>query len=138
MATIAQETQQLPSLNRPSVDPIPGLLSEIGMMAAGQGQQEQTESIFNAVMALRPNSDVPHIGRALSLMNSGDVQKSIRYLKEEALKQHPKSEGIMCVLALALALAGNKDESQKIVDTIRANGKEEWALAMAESLGKPS
>ena len=138
MTSIAQESQQLPSLKRPSKDPIPGLLSEIGMMAAGQGQREQTENIFNAVMALRPNSDVPYIGRALSLMNSGDVQKSISYLQKEALQRHPNSEGVLCVLALALAIAGNKGESQKIVDKIRKTGKEEWALAMAESLGKPS
>ena len=139
MATQTHETEnKLPSLNRPHVDAMPGLLSEIGMLAAGQGRSQQTEAIFKAVEALRPESDVPFIGKALSLMNSGETERAVDYLRSAGLEKHPKSEGILCVLALALALKGDKHASQEIVDSIMKNSKTQWARNLAESLGKPS
>ncbi|MBC6497312.1 MAG: hypothetical protein GDA54_03200 [Alphaproteobacteria bacterium GM7ARS4] len=122
---------------RPSQDNVLRLLGEVGMMAAGWGMQDKANAIFDAVAVLRPKSDVPHIGKALALASSGHLQECLSYLEKTVLPIHGKSEGVLCVYALGLALAGKRAQSQKIVDRILEEGQESWARGMAHALQEP-
>ena len=130
MKTAMKTERSLPS---PSMS-LARLLSETGMLAAGMGDQKSTETIFDGLRVLKPKSDLPIVGMALARMNGGDWDQAIALLSKAHLHEHRESEAVNCFLALALHCGGRRQESMRMIEMVRKEGKEPWAVAMANAL----
>lgn len=113
---------------------LPQLLMEIGYVATGAGLKPQAEAIFKGVAALRPQSEMPWIGLAVTQLNAGNPQAAQRLLREEALQRAPQSDTAKSFLGLALRQAGHNAESFALLREVADYGTDETARAMARGL----
>lgn len=81
-------------------------LARIGFLAVHVGEPAAARAIFTSLMVLRPDSVLPHIGRALAEQAAGRMDEAVRWLRDEGLRQHPDDPELMAFLGLALVQAG--------------------------------
>jgi len=113
-------------------------LLEIGFLAAGMGRLEEAEVIFGCLRELRPESEFPSIGLALTYLNAGRSDDAIHRLEREALAIQPESLTASAYLGLALQLAGRNEESRRILRRVVREGREPEATALAAALLNPN
>jgi hypothetical protein len=114
--------------------PLVRLMMEIGYMAAGNGFSAEAEAIFEGVRAVRPGSEVPIIGLAVTRMNTGRPLEAVSLLERQALRLSPGSELALGFLGLALKLAGHTSRSQWVFEDLAARATNPCAGAMARAL----
>ena len=110
------------------------LLMEVGYLAGGYGFVSESEKIFNGIAAVRPESEYPYIGLAVTCLNANMNEAAVEILRTRALKANPDSDLAKSFLGLALKLAGMNAESQKVLQEVVDNGGAEEAVNMAKSL----
>jgi Flp pilus assembly protein TadD len=110
------------------------LLMEIGYLAGGHGYPAESETIFEGIRAMRPQSELPVIGLAVAKMNAGHHQEAARILWEEALAINPESDLARSFLGLVLKLSGLQSESRTILEEVVAADRQPEAVNMAKSL----
>jgi hypothetical protein len=110
------------------------LLMEAGYLAGGYGYFKESRRIFDGIAAVRPDSELPFIGMAVSSMNAGNNHEAIKILWEKALKTNPESDLAKSFLGLSLKLSGLNNESQTILQEVIDSRKNEVAVKMAQSL----
>lgn len=108
-------------------------LMEIGCVAAGRGLFDQAESIFDGLQKIRPESELPKVGRAIGLMNHGKIGEAITQLKA-AVEQNPDSDLAMSFLGMALHLGGLEEASKEVLQQVIDANHDEAAVALAQSL----
>lgn len=81
-------------------------LARIGFLAVHVGEPAAARAIFTSLMVLRPDSVLPHIGRAMAEQAAGRMEEAVRWLRDEGLRQHPDDPELMAFLGLALVQAG--------------------------------
>ena len=117
---------------QPSTESVQRLM-EIGFVAVGNGLLTDAEAIFAGVQAVRPDSELPLIGRAFVRMNARQYREAVRLL-QQAMEKNPESDLAMGFLGAALKLSGMNQTSREVLQqVIDANGSEE-AVALAKSL----
>jgi hypothetical protein len=114
--------------------PLIRLMMEIGYLATGNGFPTEAEAIFEGVRAVRPGSEVPIIGLAVSRMNAGHPLEAVSLLEEQALRLNPESELTRGFLGLALRLAGHTARSQSVLEELAAKATNPIAGGMARAL----
>jgi hypothetical protein len=114
--------------------PLVRLMMEIGYLATGNGFSAEAEVIFDGVRAVRPGSEVPIIGLAVTRMNAGRPFEAVSLLEEQALRLCPGSELALGFLGLALRLAGHTGRSQSVLEGLAAKATNPCAGAMARAL----
>jgi hypothetical protein len=109
------------------------LLAEIGFIGTNSGQTAATRALFGALQTLRPDSNLPFIGRALAELAIELPQNAVRILRDEGLKQFPGDAEIMAFLGVALQDAGEGTEANKVLYAALAQqgGSEEPHFRMA-------
>lgn len=110
------------------------LLFETGFLASGIGMTEDAESIFNALKLIRPDSEYPIVGLAVTALNVGRNEEAVRILQDEALKINPASQIAKAFLGLSLKFSGMTDHSRKILEEVIADGTDEKATNMAQAI----
>jgi hypothetical protein len=110
------------------------LLTEIGLMGAGHGCIAESEAIFEALMAVRPESELPVVGAAMARLGAGQPEEAVRLLRDKALKINPASDDARSMLGLALRLAGRSAESQAVLRELAETGSDPRAVSLARSL----
>lgn len=110
------------------------LLMEAGYLAGGYGFFEESEKIFDGITAVRPESELPLIGMAVTKMNAGKYEEAARILWDKALKLNPESDLAKSFLGLTLKLSGLIAESQAILKEVLEANKDETAVNMARNL----
>ena len=108
-------------------------LMEIGYAAAGGELFAEALTVFDGVRAVRPESEFPLIGRAVTEMNDGRHGEAVKTL-EAALRANPQSPLTKSFRGLALKLSGMAQESQRVLEEVVAAGGDENAVAMARSI----
>jgi tetratricopeptide (TPR) repeat protein len=96
------------------------LLAQIGFLAATSGYVVPAIRLFEGLRVLRPGQAFPFIGLALARMTVGAFQDAVRVLREEGLRAVPESEEIQVYLGLALALAKQPQDAQRLLNTLLA------------------
>lgn len=91
------------------------LLAEIGFIGAQGHQPTAARALFEALQVLRPDSNLPYIGRALAAISSGRAQDAVSILRDEGLKQHPGDAELLSFLGLALKEAGQSAEAASVL-----------------------
>lgn len=102
------------------------LLAQIGFFAAQSNQQGAAAALFAALRVVRPGAVLPLIGLALADMGAGRAAQAARFLREEALREHPGDPELSAFLGWALIEAGRGAEArnvlQPMVDRERSAG----------------
>jgi hypothetical protein len=114
--------------------PLVRLMMEIGYLATGNGFSAEADLIFEGLRAVRPASEIPIIGLAVTRMNSGRHFEAVSLLQEQALRLCPGSELAQGFLGLALRLAGHTGRSQSVLEDLAAKATNPCAGAMARAL----
>ena len=110
------------------------LLMEVGYLAGGHGFFDESIKIFEGIYAVRPESEYPLIGMAVTRMNARKYEEAVKILWGKALKVNPESDLAKSFLGLALKMAGLTSESQTLLrEVVEANRCEE-AVSMAKNL----
>jgi predicted Zn-dependent protease len=110
------------------------LLTEIGLMGAGHGCTADADAIFEALMAARPDSELPVVGAAMARLGAGQPEGAVQLLRDKALKINPASDDARSLLGLALRFAGRAAESQAVLRELAETGKDPKAVSLARSL----
>ncbi len=97
------------------------LLAQIGFLAATSGYVVPAIRLFEGLRVLRPGQAFPFIGLALARMTVGAFQDAARVLREEGLRAVPENEEIQIYLGLALALAKQPQDAQRLLNTLLEN-----------------
>jgi predicted Zn-dependent protease len=108
-------------------------LMEIGYLASGGGMPSEAATVFAAVEAVRPTSELPLIGAAVARLNARRADEAIALLRQ-ALAKNPDSEYAAAFLGLALKQAGMSQASEDILRQVVSSGKCEQAVGLAKSL----
>jgi hypothetical protein len=109
-------------------------LFEIGYVAVGRGLQSYAEDIFNALVAARPESELPVVGLAVCKMNFGAFTAAVTLLTEKALKINPSSDIAKSFLGLILHHCGATEKALAVMNDVLSNGTDANALNMARSI----
>ena len=110
-------------------------LMEIGLVAAGNGYTTDAETIFAGIQAVRPESELPVIGRAFVKMNSGQLQDSIHLLRA-ALERNPDSDLALSFLGAALKFSGHNHAAEDAFSQVAEAGLTTEAVEMAKALAQ--
>jgi tetratricopeptide (TPR) repeat protein len=108
-------------------------LMEIGYMAAGGRMSADAATIFDAIEAVRPESELPLIGHAVTRLNAGRADEAIALLRK-ALERNPDSEFAAAFLGLSLKQAGLSQAAGNILQQVVSQGKDAQAVGLAKSL----
>ncbi|VTU27104.1 hypothetical protein H4CHR_01927 [Variovorax sp. PBS-H4] len=107
------------------------LLAQIGFFAAQSHQQGAAAALFAALRVVRPGTVLPLIGLALADIGAGRPAQAARFLRDEALREHPHDPELCAFLGLALSEAGRGAEArgvlQPMVDRERSAGNGDQA-----------
>jgi len=110
------------------------LLMEAGLLAGAYGYFKESAVILEGVRAVRPESEYPYIGMAVTQMNTGKAGDAVDLLRDHALMIRPESDMAKSFLGLALKLDGRAAESEALLKEIAENGIETPAVRMAQAL----
>lgn len=116
------------------------LLSQIGFLAAGQGDAPRALRIFEALALLRPERAFPFVGIASAFMNTGRAEEAVQRLQAVSLPAGAESDMLEAFKGLALQLAGRSGESayvlRKLVNGVQHSTPTEGALLASRLLGE--
>lgn len=110
------------------------LLMEAGYLAGGYGFFGESERIFEGIRAVRPESELPLIGLAVSKINEGKHAEASRILWDQALKLNPDSDLAKSFLGLSLKVGGLNSESRALLREVVEANRDEVAVNMARNL----
>ena len=107
-------------------------LMDIGMLAAYQGLCPQAQAIFNAVRAVRPDSEIPYIGHGIAFLNANRAKHAIMAF-EGALQKNPDSGFAKCYLGMACKMTGAADRAEQLLNEVISDSGDQEAVVMAEN-----
>ncbi|MCY4472098.1 MAG: tetratricopeptide repeat protein [Kistimonas sp.] len=111
------------------------LLADIGFMATSGGLSPQAAELFRAIELARPDSVLPHIGKALNCMNMKKHQDALDVLEKKALPMEPDNDSIKALIGMALMMMGRNNESERCLQAIASSeDKDPMAVEMATAL----
>ncbi len=108
-------------------------LAEIGFAAARNSWVDESRTIFEGLETVRPDSEYPLIGLAVSEMSARRHDEAIVILQKKALKLNAESSMAQSFLGLALRLVGRSQESERWLKQAASSDDAE-AAAMAQAL----
>ncbi|HVJ69774.1 MAG TPA: HrpB1 family type III secretion system apparatus protein [Caulifigura sp.] len=108
-------------------------LMEVGYLATGGGMAGEASTIFAAVEAVRPESELPLVGHGVTHLNAGKTNEGIAVLRK-ALEKNPDSEFAATFLGLALVQAGLSQAAEHILKQVVVSGKDPRAVELSRSL----
>lgn len=110
------------------------LLAQLGLMAGAYRMAAEAEEITAVLEKARPDSEKPHIIRALTLINARDPVGATRILREKALKLNPDSATAKTFLGLALHMEGRSSERDQILTEVISAHDDEASVTVAKDL----
>ncbi len=108
-------------------------LMEIGLIAAGNGLLSDAECLFAGIEAVRPESELPLVGRAFVRMNAGRHLDAVNLL-QQAMEKNPDSDLALSFMGMALKLAGMNQASREAFEQVLGAKNSEEAVALAKSV----
>ena len=109
-------------------------LTEVGMLAAANGDTARADRIFLFLRKQRPNRAFPLLGLAVALLNAGRAQEAAKLLQETVLSDPQENDIVRAWCGLALQLEGRTAHS-RLVLLEAAQGAGEGAELARQLLG---
>lgn len=97
-------------------------MADIGFLAVHMGEPAAARAIFASLAVLRPDSALPHIGRAMAEQAAGRMDEAVHWLREVALKGHPDNPELNAFLGLALVQAGRPSQAAPVLRRVVSLG----------------
>lgn len=94
------------------------LLTQIGFVAAGEGDTKQASAIFAGLQALRPQRAFAWVGEATAWLNAGKPAEAVRCLRTFQALPGQELDMVQAFLGLALQLDGQRQASLRILQTL--------------------
>lgn len=117
------------------------LFTEVGFLAAGRGDVQHADAIFQALRGIRPRRAYPWLGLAVARMNAGRATEAVAVLEqgEACMADAPPAEAALLAAwrGFALQLAGRSGESTRVLQAC-AHGDGEGAALARALLGLPA
>lgn len=115
------------------------LLAELAFIAGGYSMVAQSDMIATGLEAIRPDSERPHLVRAITRLNLKDAVTAERILRDQALKIQPNSSMAKAFLGVALHMQGRLNERDRTLREVTAAHDDEDAVQIANDLlGSPA
>jgi len=112
------------------------LIMEIGFLATNYGRLDTGSEIFGYLSRARPQSAYPKIGLGCVAMGYGKFETAAEILSIAPCTEQKEHDLCQGFLGMALKLGGETEKSIRVLEKLKAEGKNEVALAMAEKLLK--
>ncbi len=109
-------------------------LMEVGYLAGGYGYFKEAVTIFDGLAAVRPDSEYPHIGLAMTQLGMKQSEEAVRILRDHALPKNPDNSLTKAFLGLALMQAGLNGESENVLNQVIDANQNETAVELARNL----
>ncbi|NJN46705.1 MAG: hypothetical protein HC808_09750 [Candidatus Competibacteraceae bacterium] len=111
------------------------LLAEIAFMAGGYKMIGPSDTIAVGLERARPDSERPHLVRAITRLNAKDTATAERILRDQALKINPNSAMSKAFLGIALHMQGRINERDQVLnEVIATDDDDEDAVKIAKDL----
>lgn len=120
-------------------DDLVRVLAELAFIAGGYGLVAQSDAIAAGLEVIRPDSERPHLVRAITRLNLNDAASAEHILREQALKANPNSSMAKAFLGVALHMQGRINERDRMLTTVTVADDDDDAVKIAqELLGSPA
>jgi predicted Zn-dependent protease len=110
------------------------LIAQIGFIGAESGQVPAARAIFQSLLALRPDSNVPYLGLATCELASDRPEPAVQILREQGLARLPGDPELTAYLGLALRCAGKEAEAREFLAAAREGDAGQPHVRLAEKL----
>ncbi|WP_249279137.1 tetratricopeptide repeat protein [Bordetella genomosp. 5] len=111
------------------------MLTEMGFLAAGRGDVQRADAIFQALRTIRPARAYPWLGLAVARLNAGRAPEAVTVLEQgEAVLVGAHGDEAVLLAAwrgFALQLAGRNAESLRLLQVCARGTGEAASLAQA-------
>ncbi len=109
------------------------LLTEVGFLAAAQGDVARAEVIFNALIGFRPLRAYPRIGLGVAWMNAGQPAFAATLMEAASLSDMERQERNLLDAwrGVALQQAGRTAESVRLLRQVAQSGTDAATMANA-------
>lgn len=107
-------------------------LYQIGISGIYQDCLGESETIFEGLRAVRPKSEVPLLGLALTRFAQVKVKDAIHILMDDALELNPDNYVIRAYLAMILKRTGMESQAKDLCDGIIEDNKDASAVEFAK------
>jgi predicted Zn-dependent protease len=112
------------------------VVMEAGYVYLGMRRFKEAREVFEGLVAIAPESDVPHVAIGNVDFCENKVDKAIKRYRQ-ALKLDPASVFAKVYLGEALVFAGKKDEGVKLLSEVKKAGQggaAEFATALLDAI----
>ncbi len=110
-------------------------LMRMGNLAALSNRNTEAMTIYEAVSAARPKSEIPYVGMATAHIDAGNFSEAIRILRDKALVLSPGNPSCKVFLGLALKMNGETEAAQAILREVTDNtSSDESTQSLAQSV----
>lgn len=112
------------------------LLTEIGFLAADQGDVVRADAVFDALCRLRPGRAYPWLGKTLARFHAGRADDAAMFLERVLCQDKDENAMLQAWRGLALQLAGHSAQSRTLLERV-AQGSGPGPLLARTLLGLP-
>lgn len=112
---------------------VPKLL-EAALLAARSGEAQTSESIIDAVQAVRPGSLKPIIVRAMAALYLGRLREAVEIINTQVLSMEPSNAAALSLLGLAEKRLGNTVAAQQVLSKVLKLNESPQSVALAKTL----
>ena len=104
------------------------LLIDVGYVATGIGDKKSADSIFEGVLAARPNSELAHVGYAFSKLAFGEFTAASNLLMSKAYSLNPESKLIRAMYGFLLYTTGRVGECGFVMNEVLSSNDADGEL----------
>lgn len=108
------------------------LLTELGFIAAYQGDVDRADAVFGGLARVRPGRAYPWIGKALARFHVGRAEEAAMLLEKQALLTHEQDIALLQAWrGMALQLSGHSSQAHSLLEKVAAGKEPGCELARA-------
>lgn len=100
------------------------LMVQIGMSAAMHGHAAKARQLFELLSVHEPVPQAIAVGHALCFLGEGQPREAVQRLRMLEARAGERAEEIRCFLLLALCLAGDTAEAQRLRNLLLQQGSD--------------
>lgn len=94
------------------------LLTEIGFLAAYQGDVTRADAVFDALASIRPGRAYPWVGKTLARLHVGRANEAVVFLENVLITDKEEAAVLQAWRGFALQLSGHAKQARRLLETL--------------------
>lgn len=94
------------------------LLTEVGFLAAYQGDVARADAVFDALASIRPGRAYPWVGKTLARFHAGRADEAVVFLERVQITDNEESALLQAWRGFALQLSGHTKQARTLLEKI--------------------